>query len=382
MLVKNRLLIPGPSQVPPEVNAAMTRPIIGHRSGDFSKFHEQVAQKLKKIFQTENEVVILTGSGSAAMEAAVSSVVSPGDAVLCIVTGKFGERFAELAKVYGADLTVMESEWGDTYDLGAVAKLMEEKAFKLVCATHNETSTGVTNDIKSLGELCTKHGALLLVDAVSSMGGMDIRTDEWKVDLMVSGSQKAFMLPPGLSFVSISPRALEVINQNNSTNYYLSLKKAKKSQEKWSTPYTPNVSLFYALDAACDMILGEGLETVFKRHNLLAKACREAVKALGLKLLPKTEEIASSTVTAFFGDVDTEAVRSLLKKKYGFSVAGGQDRLKGKIIRIGHMGYMDFGDLIAVIGTLELSLQEAGYQVELGRGVAAALKVFAEGGMN
>ncbi|MDD2430197.1 MAG: alanine--glyoxylate aminotransferase family protein [Firmicutes bacterium] len=379
MLVKNRLLIPGPSQVPPEVNAAMARPIIGHRSGDFAKFHEELAKKLKQIFQTENEVVILTGSGTAAMEASVSSVVNPGDEVLCIVTGKFGERFAELAKVYGANVTVVEAKWGETYDLDTVTKLIQEKKFKLVCATHNETSTGVTNNIPALGDLCRKYDALLLVDAVSSMGGMDIKTDEWNVDLMVSGSQKAFMLPPGLSFVSISPKALEVINNNDSTNYYLSLKKAKKSQDKWSTPYTPNVSLFYALDEACNMILKEGLDTVFMRHKLLAEACQEAVKALGLNLLAK-EEISSYTVTAFTGNVDTEAVRSLLKKKFGFAVAGGQDSLKGKIIRIGHMGYMDFADLFGVIAALELCLKEVGYPVELGKGVGAAMDVFYRGG--
>lgn len=375
MLVKDRLLIPGPSQVPPRVNAAMTRPIIGHRSGDFSKFHEQLAQKLKKIYQTENDVVILTGSGTSAMEASVSSIVNPNDPVLCIVTGKFGERFVELANIYNADVTVVETEWGETYDISLIEDLMKTKQYKLVCATHNETSTGVTNDIAALGKLCQSYNALLLVDAVSSMAGMDIKTDEWHVDLMVSGSQKAFMLPPGLGFVSISKKAQEIIDTNRSTNYYLSLKKAKKALSKWSTPYTPNVSLFYALDEACNMILEEGLETVFYRHALLAEACQKAVLALGLKLLPK-EELASKTVTAFTGDVDTEKVRSLMKKKYGFSVAGGQDRLQGKIIRIGHMGYMDQSDLIGVISALELSLKEVGYPVELGKGVGAALEVF------
>ncbi|HHY18729.1 MAG TPA: alanine--glyoxylate aminotransferase family protein [Firmicutes bacterium] len=379
MLVKDRLLIPGPSQVPPQVNSAMIRPIMGHRSNDFSKLHEEIGQKLKEIFQTENEVLILTGSGTAAMDASVSSVVNEGDPVLCIVTGKFGERFAELAEAYGADLTVLEYEWGDTYDLDEVKRVMAEKKYKLVCATHNETSTGVTNNIASLGELCQKHDALLLVDAVSSMGGMDIKTDAWHVDLMVTGSQKAFMLPPGLGFVSLSKRAIEVIENNDSKNYYVSLKKAKKSQSKWSTPFTPNVSLFYALDAACDMILEEGLDTVFARHELLTQACRKAVEALGLKLLAK-EENASRTVTAFTGDVDTEKVRSIMKKKYGFAIAGGQDRLKGKLIRIGHMGYMDIVDLLGCISALELSLKEVGYPVELGTGVRAAMEVVYEGG--
>ncbi len=379
MLIKERLLIPGPSQVPPQVNSAMGRPIMGHRSGDFAKFHEQLAQKLKKIFQTENEVVILTGSGTAAMEASVGSVVNPNDPVLCIVTGKFGERFVELARTFKAEVTVLEYEWGSSYDLAEVKRVMAEKQFKLVCATHNETSTGVANNIAFLGKLCKEKGALLLVDAVSSMGGMDIKTDAWNVDLMVTGSQKAFMLPPGLGLVAVSPKALEIINGNDSTNYYLSLKKAKKAQAKWSTPYTPNVSLFYALDEACNMILNEGLETVFSRHQLLARACREAVRALGLTLLAKDED-ASYTVTAFCGDVDTEAVRSLMKKKYGFAVAGGQDRLKGKIIRIGHMGYMDIADLLGAITALELALKEVNYPVKLGTGVGAAMEVIYQGG--
>lgn len=378
MLVKDRLLIPGPSQVPPQVNAAMIRPIIGHRSGDFAKFHEQIAQKLKKIFQTENEVLILTGSGTAAMEASVGSVIKKGDPVLCIVTGKFGERFVELSQVFGADVTVLEYEWGKPYDLAEVTKVMSGKKFKLVCATHNETSTGVTNDIASLGALCQKYDSLLLVDAVSSMGGIDIKTDAWQVDMMVTGSQKALMLPPGLSFVALSPRALAVIDKNEATNYYLSLKKAKKAQGKWSTPYTPNVTLFYALDAACDMILEEGLENVFARHALLANACRRAAEALGLTLLAD-EEHASKTVTSFSANVDTEKVRQIMKKKYGYAVAGGQDQLKGKIIRIGHMGYMDVGDLIGCISALELSLKEVGYPVELGKGVAAAMAVIYEG---
>lgn len=372
------LMIPGPTPVPPAVTAAMSRPIIGHRSAEFAALIERVNEKLKKVFQTKNDVFVLASSGTGGMEAAVANVVNPGDKVITLNTGKFGERFGELARKYGAEVDEIKFVWGSSIDLQVVEeKLKADPTIKAVFATHNETSTGVVNDIKGLGNLVDQHRAVLVVDAISSMGGMDIRTDEWKVDIMVSGSQKAMMLPPGLAFVSVSPKAWNVIEQNKSPKYYFDLLKARKSLGKNNTPYTSPVSLYYGLEAALDMILDEGLENVFERHRLLAKATRAAVMGLGLELLPPLE-YASDTVTAVKcpENVDVNYLRRTLLEKYRVMVAGGQAELKGKIFRIAHMGYASKADVLLTIGALEMALNECGYKAELGAGVREAQLVF------
>ncbi|MBM7855153.1 aspartate aminotransferase-like enzyme [Desulfohalotomaculum tongense] len=372
------LMIPGPTPVPPAVVNAMSRPIIGHRSAEFAALIGRVTDKLKKVFQTENEVFVLACSGTGGLEAAVANVVSPGDKVITLNTGKFGERFGELARKYGADVDEIKFGWGCDVDIRVVEeKLKADPDIKAVFATHNETSTGVVNDIEGLGRLTAQHQAVLVVDAVSSMGGMDIRTDEWKVDIMVSGSQKAMMLPPGLAFVSVSPKAWNVIEQNKAPKYYFDLIKARKSLGKNNTPYTSAVSLYYGLEAALDMMLEEGLENVFKRHKLLAKATRAAVMALGLELLPALE-YASDTVTAVQCPmtVDVNNLRKTLLDKYRVMVAGGQGELKGKIFRIAHMGYTAKADVLLTIAALEMALNECGYKAELGAGVREAQLVF------
>ncbi len=378
MKEKLYLMIPGPTPVPPPVVAAMSKPIIGHRSAEFAALIGRVTEKLKRVFQTQNDVFVLASSGTGAMEAAVANIVNPGDKVLTLNTGKFGERFGELARKYGAEVDEMKFGWGYDVDLRAVKEKLEANPdIKAVMATHNETSTAVVNDIKGLGELVEKHQAVLIVDAVSSMGGMDVRTDEWKVDIMVSGSQKAFMLPPGLAFISVSPKAWNVIEQNKAPRYYFDLLKYRKSIEKNNTPYTSAVSLFYGLEAALDMILEEGLENVFKRHELLAKATRAAVQGLGLELLA-APEYSSNTVTAVQCPmtVNVDQLRKTLLEKYRVMVAGGQGELKGKIFRIAHMGYVSKADIILTIGALEMALNECGYKAELGAGVREAQMVF------
>lgn len=372
------LMIPGPTPVPPPVVAAMSKPIIGHRSAEFAALIGRVKEKLQKVFQTKNEVFVLASSGTGALETAVANTVNPGDKVLVLNTGKFGERFGELGRKYGADVDEIHFTWGYDVDLKVVEqKLQADPNIKAVFATHNETSTAVVNDIEGLGRLTANHQALLVVDAVSSMGGMDIKTDEWQVDIMVSGSQKAMMLPPGLAFISVSDKAWQVIENNQSPHYYFDLVKYRKSYAKNNTPFTSAVSLYYGLEAALDMILEEGLENVFARHRLMAKATRAAIMGLGLELLPDVS-YASDTVTAVQCPmtVNVDHLRKTLLEKYRVMVAGGQGELKGKIFRIAHMGYVSKADVLLTIAALEMALNECGYKAELGAGVREAQLVF------
>jgi len=374
---KSYLMIPGPTPVPPAVVAAMSRPVVGHRSADFADLYRRVADKLRRVCQTSNEVFVLTSSGTGAMETAVANVVRPGDKVLALITGNFGERFARIARAFGASVVEVNFGWGGAVDPQVVADYLRDREIKAVLATQNETSTGVANDIAALGRLLADHPALLLVDAISGLGGMDIRTDEWGVDLLVGASQKALMLPPGLAFVTVSPKAWRVIERNEGPRFYFDLQAARKAQTNWNTPFTPAVSLFFGLEAALDMILAEGLPRVFERHALLAAAVRAAMRALGLELLAPDEH-ASHTVTAVVGPegVAVDELRRVLYSRYGVSVAGGQGVLRGKIFRIAHMGFVDRADVLAVLAALEMALAELNYPVALGSGVRAAQEVF------
>ncbi|MEW6183289.1 MAG: alanine--glyoxylate aminotransferase family protein [Bacillota bacterium] len=380
MAQKTRLFIPGPTPIPQAVTEAMARPLIGHRTKDFADLYARLEKNLQQIFRTENEVYILTSSGSGGMEAAVANVVNPGDRVLALVTGKFGERFAELAQAYGAKVDALEFGWGNPVDLGQVEKNLRAERYKAVLATHNETSTTVTNDIKGIGDLTRRYGALLLVDAVSSLGGMEICADEWGIDMLVTASQKALMVPPGLAMVSVSRRAWEMIKETRSPRFYFSLPAAKKSLEKYNTPYTPAVPFFVGLDVALDMILSEGLSVVYNRHRTFAAAVREAVKAMGLKLLAP-EACASSVVTGVWAPegMNADDFRKGLMNDFGILLAGGQSQLKGRIFRISHMGYIDAVDILGAIAAIEIALQRSGLPVTLGSGVAAAQAVFAGG---
>ncbi|MGB9802277.1 pyridoxal-phosphate-dependent aminotransferase family protein [Desulfofundulus sp.] len=381
MQEKQYLMIPGPTPVPPSVVAAMSRPMIGHRSEDFAALHRRIQEKIQQVFQTSREVFILTNSGTGGLETAVANVISPGDRVLALITGNFGERFANIARAYGAEVDEVNFGWGNPVDLQVVKeKLARDQGYKAVLATQNETSTGVLNDIAGIGALVAETPALLLVDGVSGVGGIEIKMDEWHVDILITASQKAMMLPPGLAMIGVSSRAWAVIEENRSPRFYFSLPAARKALAKWNTAYTPNVALFFGLDAALDMMLAEGLENVYRRHLLLSRATREAVKALGLSLLAP-DHCASPTVTAVYSPdgIPADDLRKVLKQEFGITFAGGQGILKGKIFRIAHMGYAGKMDVLIAVSGLEMALARLGYPVELGRGVRAAQEVFLRG---
>lgn len=378
---KLRLMIPGPTPLPPPVSEALARPMVGHRGQGFAELSAKLHGQLQQVLQTANEVFILTSSGTGGLEAAVANTVNAGDKVLALVAGKFGERFRDLARVYGAEVLEMHFPWGEPVDLEVVAEqLRRHPDLKVILATQNETSTGVLHDIRGLGALVREHRAILAVDAVSGLGGIDLPADAWGVDVLVTASQKALMTPPGLAMISLSEKAWSLVDECRTPRYYFDLKAAKKALAKWNTAYTPAVSLFFGLEAALDLILDEGLEQVFARHRLLARATRDGVKALGLELLPP-EYAVSPVVTAVRSPngIQADELRRLLLDKYGLLFAGGQGELKGKIFRIAHMGYVDQLDVLTAIGALEMALSEQGYQVNLGAGVAAAQRVFLGG---
>jgi aspartate aminotransferase-like enzyme len=375
---KSYLMIPGPTPVPPSVVAAMTAPMFGHRSEDFQVMHKEIIGKLQKLFQTQNEIYVLTSSGTGGMESAVANTVSPGDKVLTLVGGKFGERWSELANQYGAEVIELNYEWGTCVDPQAVQEqLAANPDIKVVFATQNETSTGVTNDIEALGKIVAQTPALFVVDGVSGVGGIEIKVDEWNVDILTTGSQKSLMLPPGLAIQSISDKAWKKIEENKSPRYYFSLLKARKQYPKWNTAYTPAVSLFVGLNAALDMILNEGLDNVYARHKLLRDATRAAIRALGLNLMTD-DACASPVVTSVYAPegIGADDIRKVLKQEYNITFAGGQAKLKNKIFRIAHMGFADKMDVIIAVSGLEMALQKVGYPVELGAGVKAAQQVF------
>lgn len=375
---KNYLMIPGPTPVPPKVVAAMSTPMFGHRTQDFQNLHQEIVAKLQKVFQTKNEIFVLTSSGTGGMESAVANTVSPGDKVLTLVGGKFGERWSELTRAYGAEVIEINFEWGTCVDPQAVKEKLEEHPdIKVVFATQNETSTGVVNDIESIGKIVAQTPALLVVDGVSGVGGIEIKVDEWHVDILTTGSQKSLMLPPGLAIQSISQKAWEKIEDNKSPRYYFDLLKARKSYAKWNTAYTPAVSLFVGLNAALDMMLEEGLDNVYARHKLLRDATRAAIRALGLKLMAE-DYYASPVVTSVYAPdgIGADDIRKVLTKEYGITFAGGQAQLKNKIFRIAHMGFAGKMDVLIAISGLEMALARVGYPVELGAGVRAAQQVF------
>lgn len=375
---KKYLMIPGPTPVPPAVFAAMSRPVIGHRTDEFAQMHKRIVEKLKRVFQTRNDLFVITNTGTGALETAIANTVSAGDKVLSLITGNFGERFANIARAYGAELIEVNFGYGKDVDLKVVEeKLRENPDVKVVLATQNETSTGVCNDIAGIGALVARTPALFLVDGVSGVGAIEIKVDEWGVDMLCTASQKAFMLPPGLAMVSVSDKAWEVVNSNKSPRFYFSIPAFKKVLEKWNTAYTPSVTLFYGLEAALEMMEAEGLDNVYARHALLARATRAAVKALGLRLLPE-ERCASNALTAVWGPegIATDDLRKIIKNKYGVTFAGGQGEVKGQIMRIAHMGFADKMDVIIAISALEMAMAEAGCPVQLGAGIAAAQEVF------
>lgn len=373
------LMIPGPTPVPEQVLLAMARHPIGHRSGDFSKIMAEVTQGLKWLHQTQNDVLILAASGTGAMEAGIINFLSPGDRVLVGCNGKFGDRWADLAQAFGLQVEKITAEWGQPLDPEQFRQKLEAdtaKTFKAVIVTHSETSTGVINDLETINRYVKAHGALIIVDTVTSLGACNVPVDEWGLDVVASGSQKGYMIPPGLGFVAVSPKAWEAYTTAKLPRFYLDLGKYRKDGAKNTTPFTPPINLFFALNAALKMMQAEGLENILARHQRLTQATRAAVKALGLPLFAP-DAAASPAITAVAPDrIEAEQIRSVMKKRFDIALAGGQDHLKGKIFRIGHLGFVCDRDILAAISALEASLRELGYEsFTPGAGVAAAAQV-------
>ncbi|MBD2310130.1 alanine--glyoxylate aminotransferase family protein [Desertifilum sp. FACHB-1129] len=379
---KLMLMIPGPTPVPEQVLLAMTKHPIGHRSGDFSKIMAEVTENLKWLHQTQNDVLILAASGTGAMEAGIINFLSPGDRVLALHNGKFGERWVEVAKAYGLNVDTVSAPWGEALDPEQVRQKLEadtQKEIKAVILTHSETSTGVINDLETINRHVKAHGALIMVDAVTSLGAANVPIDAWGLDVVASGSQKGYMIPPGLAFVSVSAKAWEAYKTATLPKFYLDLGKYRKDAAKNSTPFTPPVNLFFGLQAALRMLKAEGLENIFARHQRLMNATRAAVQALNLPLFA-AEGISSPAITAVAPtQVEAEQVRSVMRKRFDIALAGGQDHLKGKIFRIGHLGFVGDRDLLSAIAALEATLQELGYEnFTPGAGVTAAAKAIAK----
>lgn len=379
---KNYIFTPGPTPVPPEVALAQVR-MVHHRTDEFGESLARVLEGLQYVYQTRNQVMLLTSSGTGAMEAAITNCFSPGDKVVAFSGGKFGERLVELADHFGLNTIAIEHGWGENADPADLEKaLAENPDTKGVLLTQSETSTGVVNDVKAFAGIVTKTDALFLVDAISGLGAVDLKTDEWGIDLCISGSQKGLMTPPGLAFVSVSDKAWKAIDTARLPRYYFCFKAARAAQTKDppQTPYTPAITLVQAMDVAIRMIKEEGLENVFARHRLFARATQAAVEALGLKFVASDRSRANVCTSVWAPEVIKSGdLVKFLRGNFGVSIAGGQGKLKGKIFRLGHVGYFDKFDIITQVAALELGLGEMGYPVEIGAGVTAALKVLAEG---
>ncbi|MFB3897434.1 MAG: alanine--glyoxylate aminotransferase family protein [bacterium] len=369
---KRYLLTPGPVEVPPKVLLAMAQPMIHHRAPDYIPLFREVNEGLKYVFQTKNLVLTFASSGTGAMEAAIVNILSPGDKVITVQGGKFGERWTELAKAYGAVPIVIDVPWGEAVTPQAIEqKLVENPDVKAVYITLCETCTAVATDVAAIGAVVKKYPAVLVVDAISALGSLPCKTDEWELDIVVSGSQKALMIPPGLAFCSVSDKAWKLVEQSKMPKFYWSFKAAKKNLDKDQTAYTPAISLIVGLKESLAMIKEEGIENVWARHHRLASAMRAGVKALGLELYSKAPSDAVTAINVPAG-IDGKAWVKMLRDKFGLTVAGGQAQLEGKIIRIAQMGYADTFDVTIALSALELSLSELGFAVKLGEGIKAA----------
>lgn len=377
---KRYLLAPGPTPVPPEILLAMAQPILHHRSAEFAELFGKVREDLKYLFQTRNDVLTLASTGTGGMEAAVSNFLSVGDKALVINGGKFGERWLKLCQAYGVRVEEIKVEWGRAVDPQAVADALSiDPSIKAVYVQASESSTGVAHDVKALGEIVKAlPETLLMVDAVSAMGVFDLKTDLWGLDVVVTGSQKALMLPPGLAFVSVSDKAWGTLEKAKNGKFYFNLKRERENQVKNQTAYTAAVSLIIGLAEVLKQIRAEGLEKIFARHRLLAQATRAGMVGAGLSLFPKDSPSDALTAVNAPPGMDGQAIYKALREKYGITAAGGQDHLKGKIFRIAHMGYIDLFDVIIAISAVEMVLKGLGYPVRLGEGVRAAEEILSK----
>jgi aspartate aminotransferase-like enzyme len=369
---KLMLMIPGPTPVPENVLLALAKHPMGHRSGEFIQIQADVTENLKWLYQTTNELLLLTASGTGAMEAGIINFFSPGDRVLVIHNGKFGERWVLVSKAFGLDVVEVTAPWGQPInpdDVQAALTADSAKAIKGVIITHSETSTGVINDLETINKHVKAHGALIIVDAVTSMGATNVPIDDWGLDVVCSGSQKGFMVPPGMGFVAVSAKAWEAYKTAKIPKFYLDLGKYRKD----GAPFTPPVNLIFALQASLAMMKKEGLENIFARHHRHRDACRAAVKAMGLELYAPDGH-GSPAITAVSTPA-AEEIRKVMKKKYDIVLAGGQDHLNGQVFRIGHLGFVCDRDILSALAALEGTLAELGTGNSNGAGVAAAAKI-------
>ncbi len=355
-------MIPGPTPVPERVLQALGRHPIGHRTKDFQNIVKTTTENLQWLHQTENEVLTITGSGTAAMEAGIINTLSKGDKVICGENGKFGQRWVKVAEKFGLEVINIKAEWGKALDPNLFKEILEKdinKEIKAVILTHSETSTGVINDLEMISRYIRNHKkALSIIDCVTSMGACNVPVDEWELDIVASGSQKGYMIPPGLSFISVSEKAWQAYENSDLPKFYLDLKSYKKSLLNNSNPFTPAVNLMFALDEALKMMKEEGLENIFKKHYKHKKAVSEAAKILGLKLFANEESLSPAITAIEAKDFDAELFRKTIQVKYGIQLAGGQDHLKGKIFRVGHLGYINDNDIISVLSAIGLTLFE------------------------
>lgn len=378
MPVKQRLLTPGPTPVPEETLLELAKPMIFHRTPEFRQMLGEVLQDLQTIFCTKNLIVPLTSSGTGALEAALVNCVPPGKKVICLIAGRFGERWKNIANAYGLEAIVVNVPYGQAVQPEQLQQALADHPDAVaVCSTLSETSTGVGHDIAAFGKIIAPTAALHIVDAISGLGAMECRSDAWKIDICCTGSQKALMMPPGLAFLSVSDKAWKVIEKNPAPRtFYFDLKKAKKNLESNDTPYTPAHTMIRAMRLSTRRLVTEGMEAIWARQANYAAAARAGFQALGLELFPSQPNTALTVVKMPPG-VDSSAVLAKLEKQYGLKLANGQDTLKGKIIRLAHMGYIDQFDILAAIAGVELVLLEMGHAVKVGEGVAAAQRVFA-----
>jgi aspartate aminotransferase-like enzyme len=372
--MKRHLFTPGPTPVPPQVLAAMAEPIIHHRSPDYAPIFRSCLDRLTAVFRTAREPLLFTASGTGAMESAVSNLAGPGDRVVVVSAGNFGQRWVQIARAFECDLDVVEYEWGEVPAADDLAgRLRELGGARAVLLTQSETSTGVVADVRALAAAAAEAGALSVVDAISSLGAVPLETDEWGIDVVVSGSQKALMTPPGLAFASVSHAA----EDGKARGYYFDWARNRKAQDQLDAAFTPAVSLVVALDVALGLLLEDGLEAAFERHVRLGRACREGAKAMGLELFsPDDDSAAVVTAVKTPEGIDAGDVVRSLRDRFGITLAAGQGPIKGRVVRIGHIGWFDVFDIATALAGLELALGEAGADIERGVAVSRALETY------
>ena len=382
---KQYLMTAGPTPVPPSVSQVMAEPIAYHRAPAFIEVHARALARLREVFQTENEVLSFAASGTGAMESAVANLALPGELIAVASCGKFGERWAELGEAYGAEVAHLRVEWGERIEPAALAELLggiRDKP-RAVFTTQSETSTGVVNDVHALTEVAHEHDAAICVDAISGLGAVDLPQDEWDVDVVVSGSQKSLMCPPGLAFASANQRALALAAEHPGRRYYFDWERtaAGQREERPNSPFTPAVTLWRALDVALGLILDEGLDRVFERHAILARAARAGIEALGLERFGPNDGNANVVTAARLPDsIDGAEVPKLMRDRYGVTAAGGQGELKGRIVRVAHCGYYGAFDIVIALTALEAALRDLGIDIDPGSAAGAAQSVFSEAG--